>query len=319
MSEVILQQTRVSQGLPYYNLFVQKYPTVTDLAQAREQEVLRLWQGLGYYTRARNLHKCAQEIVEDFDSSFPSSCSDLKKLPGIGEYTAAAIASISFMEPVAVVDGNVFRVLSRVFGVEKNISTPEGKQFFRELANSLVNNKQPDLYNQAIMEFGALQCIPRQPKCNECIFQDSCVASQQGLQQVLPVNSPPKKQRNRYFYYFVFANEKGIAMTRRETRDIWQGLYDFHLVETTRSQALSKIVSAHSFVKKILKRKNPSLVTKQYKHILSHQNIHAKFIVINDVEELPRMNGLKFYSKKKIKGLPKPILIHRFLTDHNIL
>lgn len=319
LSEVILQQTRVSQGLPYYNQFVEKYPTVTDLARAKENEVLRLWQGLGYYTRARNLHKCAQKVVEDFNSRFPSSFIDLKKLPGIGEYTAAAIASISFQEPVAVVDGNVFRVLSRVFGINKNISSHEGKKFFRELANSLVSENQPDQYNQAIMEFGAVQCTPKQPKCIDCIFQNDCVAYQEDLQQMLPVNVRTKKSKNRYFYYFVLANKEGIAMKKREAGDIWQGLYDFHLVEAKRSKAVMAIMSECSDVKKILKKNDPLHVTKQYKHILSHQNIHAKFIVINDVKGLPRIDGLKFYSKKKIKELPKPILIHRFLSDYNIL
>lgn len=318
LSEVILQQTRVAQGLPYYEKFVARFPTVNDLAAAKEQEILRLWQGLGYYTRARNLHKCAKTLVSEHGGKFPSSFPMLKKLPGIGDYTAAAIASISFLEPVAVVDGNVFRVLSRVFGIEADIATLTGKKIFADLANELVSKSQPDIYNQALMEFGALHCTPKQPKCEHCIFQNSCEANKQGLQLLLPIKSKSKKSRKRYFYYFVLANKKGFAMKKRDGKDIWNGLYDFPAIEAKRSKSEKKLLADPS-VKKILTRKSPTFISKQYKHVLSHQNIHAKFIVIENLNELPKDSGLKFYSKKQIIDLPKPILIQRFLVDYNIL
>jgi A/G-specific adenine glycosylase len=313
----MLQQTRVAQGLPYYESFVRHYPTINDLAKAKEQEVLRLWQGLGYYTRARNLHKCAKTIVSEYGGRFPESFLKLRKLPGIGDYTAAAIASISFLEPIAVVDGNVFRVLSRVFGIEKDISTPEGKKFFWNKANELIDKLRPDLYNQAIMEFGALHCTPKQPKCNDCIFGNICVARKNDLQLLLPVKSKAKKSRNRYFYYFVIASKRGIAMQKRSKKDIWQGLFDFYLVEKSRSNAIDKIIQEDLVAKKLIRKKSTPIVSKKYKHVLSHQNIHAKFVMIDS--DGIRSNDLRFYSKKQMADLPKPILIQRFLEDYNIL
>ncbi|HYG19647.1 MAG TPA: A/G-specific adenine glycosylase, partial [Ohtaekwangia sp.] len=204
LSEVILQQTRVSQGLPYYLKFIEQYPDVHALAAASEQEVLRCWQGLGYYTRARNLHKCAKQVASAHRGIFPTSFAELKTLPGIGDYTAAAIASISFGEQVAVVDGNVFRVLARIFGIDKPINSPEGKNHFSTLANALISkHPQPDIYNQAVMEFGALHCVPKNPLCDSCPFKGICVAAMQELQHALPVKLKAKPVRKRYFNYFV--------------------------------------------------------------------------------------------------------------------
>jgi len=236
LSEVILQQTRVAQGLPYYERFIISFPTVFDLAVAPSQKVLRLWQGLGYYSRARNLHRCAKQVVEKFNGHFPNSFNELTKLPGVGDYTAAAIASIAFREPVAVVDGNVYRVLARVFGIEKDIASGEGKKYFFSLANKLIDKTRPDLFNQALMEFGALHCLPKNPKCGECIFSKSCNANQRNLQAVLPVKSKKLKIKTRYFYYFILINKNKVLLKRRTEKDIWQGLNDFYLIETTRSQ-----------------------------------------------------------------------------------
>src|SRR5690349_7153792 len=197
LSEIILQQTRVSQGMPYYLRFIEKFPTVAALASASEQEVLRLWQGLGYYTRARNLHKCAKKVATDYKSVFPYSFDELKKLPGIGDYTAAAIASIAYQEPVAVVDGNVFRVLSRVFGIETEINSPKGKKDFTQLANELISKKHPEKHNQAMMEFGALYCTPKNPSCTDCVFSSQCFAFKKNLQLVLPVKTKNKAARKR--------------------------------------------------------------------------------------------------------------------------
>ena len=197
LSEVILQQTRVIQGLPYYQQFVETYPSVKDLAAAPEQEVLRLWQGLGYYTRARNLHKCAKVLATQYECAFPKTYEALQKLPGIGQYTAAAIASFAFNQAVAVVDGNVFRVLSRLFGIDSAINSPEGKYQFTELANHLLSKKDPALHNQAVMEFGALCCTPSNPKCSECPFNRSCLAYNNDLTSLVPVKVKSKAARKR--------------------------------------------------------------------------------------------------------------------------
>src|SRR5690606_27237509 len=212
LSEVILQQTRVAQGLPYYHRFISHYPTVYALASAPEEEVLRHWQGLGYYTRARNLIRCAKVVVSQHGGSFPSSYEELKSLPGIGDYTAAAIASIAFDEPVAVLDGNVFRVLSRYFGAWNDIAQPSSRKVFADLASMLVPNEYPGIYNQAVMEFGALCCLPKAPQCAECILAPGCYAREHRAQALLPVRNVRKKARKRYFYYFVFMNGSRIAM-----------------------------------------------------------------------------------------------------------
>lgn len=317
LSEIILQQTRVIQGLPYYLKFVEKFPTVQALASASEQEVLRLWQGLGYYTRARNLHKCAKEVVTKYKGVFPDTFDELKKLPGIGDYTAAAVASIAYQEKVAVVDGNVFRVLARIFGIEKEINSPEGKKHFTQVANELITSKNPDIHNQAVMEFGALYCTPVSPVCEQCIFQPSCFASQKNLQAQLPVKIKAKAARSRYFYYFVFQKGKSILLKKREEKDIWHGLYDFHLVEKTRAQNAWKVMAEDALLKKFVKE--AEVVSKKYKHVLSHQIIHATFIIIKGDAPARELENLKYYSTKKIAELPKPVLISRFLEDHLLI
>ena len=318
LSEIILQQTRVNQGLPYYVRFVEKYPTIRHLARAKEQEVLRLWQGLGYYTRARNLHKCAQKVVSEYNGKFPESFLEIKKLPGIGDYTAAAIASIAFDEPVAVVDGNVFRVLARVFNIEEDISTGRGKTHFFEKANRLIDPARPGLFNQAVMEFGALHCTPQQPGCNDCIFEHDCQANKMGLQHLLPVKTRSKASKKRYFYYFVIGDGNKFALKKRTEKDIWHGLYDFYLVEKSRPARVEKIVSEDLLLKKFSKDHFSSSPT--YRHVLSHQTILAKFItVLPDKRKLEKVNTLQFFTKNRIHNLPKPILINKFLSDHKIL
>src|SRR5258706_9473958 len=316
LSEIILQQTRVAQGLPYYNEFVKAFPTVFDLAKATEQKVLRLWQGLGYYSRARNLHRCANKIVKDFNGEFPASFEELKKLPGVGPYTAAAIASIAFSESVAVGDGNVFRVLARVFGVETDIASDEGKKYFFSLANELIDQDQPDLFNQAVMEFGALHCLPKNPKCIECIFSKNCEAKKHNLQALLPVKSKKLKVKIRYFNYFVIHSKNGIFMHHRNGKDIWRGLYDFYLVETSRIQNSESLIKKD----KLLSKSKTIRESKIYNHILSHQKLKVKFIDVkkrfSKEDRLIAKNlGLKEFSDKEIAKLPKPILIDRFLKS----
>lgn len=319
LSEIILQQTRVSQGLPYYLKFAEAFPSVFALAAAPEQKVLRLWQGLGYYTRARNLHTCAKEVVARYNGKFPKTFDALKTLPGIGDYTAAAIASISFGQPVAVVDGNVFRVLARIFGIDTPINTSEGKRIFTRLANELVPKKKPDVHNQAMMEFGARFCTPRNPLCEICTFQPDCFAFKNSLQHVLPVKLQLKKARKRYFYYFVLQKGKSFLMKRREEKDIWHGLYDFVLVEAKRPVDPVKIFTEHETLKKFRKGK-VSEMSGMYKHILSHQLIYSRFIQISLPQNVElNGSGLKFYSLKKVAELPKPVLISKFLSDYRLL
>lgn len=316
LSEIILQQTRVAQGLPYYLKFVEQFPTVFSLAKAKEQEVLRLWQGLGYYSRARNLHHCAKEVVEKFQGKFPDNFLDLQKLRGIGSYTAAAIASIAFREPVAVVDGNVFRVLSRVFGIDKDISDPKTKKFFFSLGNELISKEHPDEFNQAIMEFGAKHCLPKNPLCSECIFKKQCIANVQDLQGVLPLKSKKQKIRKRYFYYFVIRKGKRVMMRKRDGKDIWQGLFDFYLIESSKPKSIDKLLSNNKSLNKI----EVGEVSKIYKHVLSHQHLFARFVSVNQITlSSEALKDFNYYSVGEIKKLPKPVLILHYLKDEGIL
>jgi A/G-specific adenine glycosylase len=320
LSEIILQQTRVNQGLPYYLSFVEKFPDVNALASASEQEVLRLWQGLGYYTRARNLHKCAQEVVNNCAGAFPTTFESLKKLSGIGDYTAAAIASISFQERVAVVDGNVFRVLARVFGIEKETNSLEGKKAFTQLANELIRHKYPDLHNQAIMEFGALYCTPKNPRCNQCIFESTCFAARNNLQHLLPLKAKTKTARNRYFYYFVMRKGKSLLMKKREEKDIWHGLFDFFLVEKPKPAKIDKVITQLNSIVRLKIQVDAVEISGLYKQILTHQIIHSKFILVKTNQSQNLLNEqFRFYSIKKIADLPKPALISRFLNDYQLL
>lgn len=322
LSEIILQQTRVSQGMPYYLNFIQKFPTVHTLAAAAEQDVLRLWQGLGYYTRARNLHKCAKVVVESYGGVFPNNYNSLLQLPGIGEYTAAAIASFSFRESVAVVDGNVFRVLSRIFGIEHEINSPEGKRVFTTLANSLISKTVPDLHNQAVMEFGATHCVPKNPACEDCIFVTKCFAAQHNLQALLPRKAKLKTARKRYFYYLAMQKGKSLLMGRRDAKDIWQGLFDFVLIE--RSKPLkTETIMTEAILEHAVEMFGQDFqvdtieISPLYKHILTHQIILATFILIK-ARKFPvtKDKKLKFYTFDKIYDLPKPVLISRFLSDY---
>jgi len=318
LSEIILQQTRVIQGLPYYLRFIERFPSVTALAQASEQEVLRLWQGLGYYTRARNLHKCAKKIVSDHKGVFPGSFAELKKLPGIGDYTAAAIASIAHQEPVAVVDGNVFRVLSRIFGIETEINSPKGKKIFTDLANKLISQKHPEKHNQAVMEFGALHCTPKNPSCNMCVFSVNCIAFKNNLQDTLPVKTKAKPVRKRYFYYFIFKKGKSLLMKQRQQKDIWFGLYDFFLIEKKKASKIDLLLQEQKSFAGL--NVNTLEISAVYKHVLSHQIIIARFILVENSKTISaNKNEFRFYSKSKIAELPKPVLISRFLQDYQLL
>jgi A/G-specific adenine glycosylase len=277
LSEVILQQTRVAQGLAYYEKFMQTFPTVETLANADEQQVLKLWQGLGYYSRARNLHTAAKQIVNDYDGILPSESSELKKLKGVGKYTAAAIASIAFNEPVAVVDGNVYRVIARYLGIGDAIDSSAGQKIFEQAATDLLWKKNPGKYNQAIMEFGAQQCVPVNPNCEICPINNSCSALRDGLVKTLPRKEKSIKIKKRFFNYWVIHFKGEIVVQKRNGKDIWEGLYQFPLFETekeisTFSELLSEINHGNTS-KSILYKKN----SRQKKHLLTHQELHPVF------------------------------------------
>lgn len=321
LSEIILQQTRVAQGLPYYQRFIEKYPSIQELAHADEEEVLRLWQGLGYYSRARNLHACARRIVYELDGKFPSAYKALLQLKGIGKYTAGAIASIAFKEAVPVVDGNVYRVLARVFGLEEDITSTQGTKAFYALAQSLVPEKDAGLYNQAVMEFGAMHCTPFNPKCKSCIFKDHCVAFRTGRQYALPVKSKRVKIKQRFFHYLVIQCADKLYMKRRKAHDIWKGLYDFYLVEDRQLSAIDQLEDTLAMLircHKLLIVGKPA----QYKHLLTHQRLHVHFLhvqataqFIQEATSLLVQAGIEAFTVAQIKALPKPILIDNFLKE----
>lgn len=320
LSEIILQQTRVAQGLPYYNKFIHNFPDIISLARAKEDRVLRLWQGLGYYSRARNLHACAKKIKDELGGFFPQTFEELKKLPGIGTYTAAAIASMAFREPIAVVDGNVFRVLARVFGIDLDISSNGAKAYFFAKANELIDKERPDLFNQAVMEFGALHCTPQNPKCESCVFIHTCIAFQKEQQGLLPVKKKKQTVKKRYFTYLVIEYRGRLLMRKRQPGDIWNGLYDFFLMEKSRLLNPEKLLTEHGQLKTVA----PAEVSKVYKHILSHQHLMTRFVWIKfqddqRLTQFMKAHELKFYTKKQVANLPKPILVTRFLHESNYL
>lgn len=318
LSEVILQQTRVAQGLPYYLDFVRSYPTVQDLAAAPEQEVMRHWQGLGYYSRARNMHHTAQQVVREFGGQFPGTYAGLLKLRGVGPYTAAAIASFAFHEAVAVLDGNVFRVLARLFGLHSDIAAPSSRKGFQALADQHLPAHEPAEFNQAIMEFGAIQCTPVKPDCLFCPLQSQCYAFQHGLVALLPVKAKAKAARTRYFHYLVLRYGEQVYLRRRTEKDIWQGLYDFALAETD-SPALpeSEVLRHVEALGGELDTSRAAEPAAALRHVLSHQKVEAQFHPLWLARPLPpstlRDTGLRAYSAVEIEELPKAVLISNYL------
>jgi A/G-specific adenine glycosylase len=312
LSEVILQQTRVQQGLPYYTAFVKKYPTVNKLASAPESAVLKLWQGLGYYSRARNLHAAAKMVVKDFGGKFPDNYKDLLKLKGVGDYTAAAISSFCFDEVQAVVDGNVYRVLSRVFGISTPIDSVKGKKEFRELAQELISKKDPATFNQAVMEFGALQCVPSNPDCEKCPFLLYCEARKKKKIPLLPVKEGKTKVRDRYFYYLVIEYKGQVYLKERREKDIWQGLHDFPLIETEKKISSEKLIQLKAFKSVFNEEKMEIEFSEEYKHILSHQRLHVQFVSVNTKKKPVVSSEWMAVSKQKLKDYAVPVLIEKY-------
>jgi A/G-specific adenine glycosylase len=316
LSEIILQQTRVNQGLPYYNKFINEYPSVHDLANAPEDEVMRLWQGLGYYSRARNLHECAKSIVNQYDGEFPSTYNELLKLKGVGKYTAAAIASFAFNQAVPVVDGNVFRVLARYFCVTDDIAQPKTFTKFFNIAKELIPEEQAASFNQAIMELGATICTPKKPACKNCPLAQDCEARIHHKQSELPVKKKKIKIKHRYLYYLIWQEGGKLAMKKRGESDIWQGLFDFELIESDKALSTEDIIYKIDTLYKDIEIVE---ISEPVKHILSHQRLEAVFVELKSTtENILNDNSLKYYTKQQIEELPKPRLIENYLTSKNI-
>lgn len=302
ISEIILQQTRVAQGYDYYRRFVQRFPDVFALARAEEDEVLKYWQGLGYYSRARNLHAAARSMAQA--GGFPVTYEGVRALKGVGEYTAAAICSFAYGMPYAVVDGNVYRVLSRWLGIDTPIDSTEGKKMFALAADELLDKKRPGLYNQAIMDFGALQCTPQAPNCMFCPLGDSCVARQKGLTDSLPVKQHKTKVTNRYFNYIYVRMGAHTFIRKRSGNDIWKNLYELPLIETDRELTEEEFYALPQFKDLLAGVERPAvrLVRQRVKHVLSHRVIYANFYEV----VLPE-NSASFanYQKISIEDLHK--------------
>jgi A/G-specific adenine glycosylase len=311
LSEIILQQTKVAQGLPYYELFVLKFPTVFDLANASEEDVLKCWQGLGYYSRARNLHFTAKYVVVELDGVFPNNYQELLQLKGVGEYTAAAVASFCYNEDIAVVDGNVFRVLSRLFAIELDISEAKTKKEFQKLAQSLLPIKDAANFNQAIMEFGAMQCVPKKPDCMSCVFNTKCGALQKNLVEKLPIKLKKVKVTKRYLNYLILVDvNNNFVVQKRTNKGIWFNLYEFPLIEELKETKIEySIIEIEKFT---FENNSPFMITLlnegYIKHKLSHQDLHIRFFKLDFKQTIEEAKPLS-----EIMEYPFPIVIHNFI------
>lgn len=318
LSEIILQQTRVAQGLPYYLAFTEQYPTVFDLANAEEEQVLKLWQGLGYYSRARNLHTTAKYVANDLNGVFPTSYKELLKLKGVGDYTASAIASICYDEVVPVVDGNVYRVLSRYFNISTPINSTEGIKEFKKVAIEVMEQEEPATYNQAIMEFGALQCKPQNPYCIVCPLNDSCESLQKGTVASLPVKLKKLKIKKRYFNYLIFlVDDKHTIIRQRMGKGIWQNLYEFPLIESDKDVNL-EYVEKHEILKESMSTSsyNVTVYEEEFKiHKLSHQHLYTRFYIIRTNKSPKLDDSSQIITIDKIKEYPVPILLGNFIDS----
>lgn len=315
LSEIILQQTQVKQGLPYYYKFKTLFPHVKALARSSEQQVLKAWQGLGYYSRARNLHKAAQYICTTHKGALPSTYAQLLKVPGIGPYTAAAIASIAFAKPHAVMDGNVIRVLARLFGIREAVNRPAGLKRIQQLTQDLLYKTDAGTYNQALMEFGALQCKPKSPNCGTCVFAEHCAANRSATVHVIPHKVKAKPARVRFLHLLLAGPaEATYFMRKRKSGDVWQGLYEFVCIE--HSSANLTAAGQNIQDKQILQACGKRKLLKQYRHKLSHQTLQVK--VYRVAQQPQQLHGYKAYTSKRIKQLPVSRLIAQVGHDAGI-
>lgn len=318
LSEIILQQTRVEQGRPYYERFIENFPEIKDLAQASQDKVLLLWQGLGYYSRARNLHFAANQVVNDHGGIFPSTYDEIHSLKGIGDYTSAAIASFAFNLPHAVVDGNVYRFLARCFGIQTPIDSTIGKKEFADLAEKLLDKKNPGIHNQAMMEMGAVICKPANPNCLECPFAGICVAYNKGVIDQLPVKEKKLKVRSRFFNYLIIHDNVSVLIAARTEKDIWQGLFEFPLIESDsdietidllQDSTLQELTKGHIQVE---------FTSELIKHQLSHQTLFARFrwLKVKNLPSTKKNTNLKNVPFEDLKHFGMPQLIVKYLSTN---
>jgi A/G-specific adenine glycosylase len=315
LSEIILQQTRVNQGLPYYESFTAKFPTVFDLANAHQDDVIRTWQGLGYYSRARNLHNTAKLVCNELNGQFPKNYQGLLRLKGVGEYTAAAIASFCFNESVAVVDGNVYRVLSRLFDLDTPIDQNAGKKEFRLLAEELLDKSNPAEYNQAIMEFGALQCTPKNPNCNTCPLSHKCLAFDKKTVALRPVKTSKTKVLELPLDFLFITDGQNCLVEKRDDKGIWKNLYQFPLLENPSQKQVTEFIENTFSAQNVLKITRG----KTYKHILSHRKLHVVFweAKITALSENSALNKYKIIALEELDQIGMPRVITRYLEEKN--
>lgn len=317
LSEIILQQTRVEQGLPYYERFIENFPKIQDLAKASQDKVLLLWQGLGYYSRARNLHSAAKQIVAEYDGVFPNSYQAIHTLKGVGDYTSAAIASFAFGLPYSVVDGNVYRFLSRCFGIATPIDSSEGKKEFAQLAEKLLDKRNPGRHNQAMMEMGAIICKPTHPNCIECPFAGNCVAYNNELIPHLPVKAKKLKVRTRHFNYLIIHDGTSVVIAPRTAKDIWQGLFEFPLIETDYNIEPAELLFDDRFLSITNGKGTYASSSEQIKHLLSHQKLLARFYWIS-VKNFSLYKKYQVVRFEDLVHFGMPQLIVKYLKDHRI-
>ena len=316
LSEIILQQTRVEQGLDYYNKFTHEYPNIHQLAQATDDQVYKLWEGLGYYTRCRNLLFTARYISKELGGKFPDNYLAIKALKGIGPYTAAAISSFAFNLPHAVVDGNVFRVLARIFNISVPVDTTQGKKIFTELAEKLLDKKSPAHYNQAIMDFGAVICKPVNPDCKQCVFNKDCYAFLNGVVDQLPVKEKKIRIKTRWFYYLVLEYKNQVYIRQRQGKDIWQQLFEFPLMESDNELEEERIFELAEKNRLLGKAKyNVLALSPFFKQQLSHQLIRARFINIQVNAPVNIAEGGQWVGKNDLKRFAFPRIVNQYLQQ----
>lgn len=314
LSEIILQQTRIDQGLAYYQKFTETFPSIEMLANASEDQVLKLWQGLGYYSRARNLHYTARYVTNEYNGIFPNDYQRIRALKGVGDYTAAAIASISFNQSYPTIDGNVYRVFARFFGIPDPIDSTSGKKIFKELACELIKGTNPGLHNQAIMEFGALQCTPQKPDCLNCLLRDECYAFSSGKVNDLPVKMKKTKQRDRFFNYFIFIDSENTWLRKRREKDIWKNLYEFPMIETVEAISLESLLSMPETARLFDPEKAILKNVDDWKtHLLSHQRINYRALHVKMTGEILMPPEFERVNKKDIFNFAIPKLLEKYL------
>lgn len=314
LSEIILQQTRVEQGLKYYEKFIRNFPSLRDLAKANEKKIFKLWEGLGYYTRCRNLIETARCLVKEHGSEFPKSYEDLLKLKGIGKYTAAAIASFAYNLPYAVLDANVYRVISRIFGIKDPVDSARGKAIFEKLSTELLDRRSPGIYNQAIMDFGAIICKPRNPNCDVCVFQTACKAFAKNKTQEFPVKKEKIKIKNRWFYYLILEYRGRVFIRKRTGKDIWNQLYEFYLIESpgkTNKNVILRIAEKNGVIEPGYQLVSVSGMQRQ---TLSHQQIKGQFFYLK-LDKNPTGKGFLAVKPRLLSQFPFPKYIKGYLLN----